>query len=68
MDNELKRIREDIGLTQVEVANKAKVSERVYQRYEAGECLPNVRTAILIAKTLNSTVEECFPDINNIRK
>lgn len=68
MDTKLKKMRKKAGLTQAEVARTAKVNVRVYQKYEAGECLPNVLTAILIAKTLNSTVEECFSDINNIKK
>ena len=59
--NQLKCIREQKGLTQVEVANKAEITERSYQRYEAGERLPNVHTAQLIAKALNTTVEEIFP-------
>ena len=68
MNIKLKKMRENAGLTQAEVAKTVGVNVRVYQRYEAGECLPNVRTATLIAKTLNLTVEECFSDINNNRK
>lgn len=56
----LKKAREKQGLTQVEVAEKANVTERAYQRYEAGERVPNATTAILIAKALNSTVEKLF--------
>ena len=37
--------RNKIGLTQVEVAKKAGVSERAYQSYEAGKRQPNVQTA-----------------------
>lgn len=68
MNTTLKKMRKKAGLTQAEVAKTARVNVRVYQRYEAGECLPNVLTATLIAKTLHSTVEECFSDINNNRK
>ena len=52
--------RNKIGLTQVEVAKKAGVSERAYQSYEAGKRQPNVQTAKLIAKVLKSTVEKLF--------
>lgn len=34
-----------------------------YFRYESGERIPNVKTAICIAKALNSTVEELFEDV-----
>lgn len=48
------------GLTQVEVATKAKISGRYYQKLEAGTSRPNAATAKLIAQALNSTVEELF--------
>ncbi len=59
--NKLKEARKKTGLTQVEVAEKAKISERAYQYYESGERLPDVLTALIIADILNSTVEELFP-------
>ncbi|OJT84737.1 transcriptional regulator [Clostridioides difficile] len=46
INNNLKLQREKIGLTQLEVAQKAKITERSYQYYEAGERLPNIRTAL----------------------
>lgn len=52
--------RKELGLTQVEVARAARVTTVCYQRYEAGERLPRVDKAILMAHTLNSTVEELF--------
>lgn len=48
------------GLTQVQVAEKAKISERYYQQIEAGTSKPTVDIAKLIARALNSTVEELF--------
>ena len=59
-NNALINAREKTGLTQAQVADKAKITTRVYQYYEAGERKPNVYTAQLIAKALNSTVEELF--------
>ena len=56
----LKRIRQNIGLTQVEVAKEAQISERYYQQLEAGTSNPTVDIAIMIAKALKSTVEEIF--------
>ena len=52
--------RKDAGLTQVKVATQANISERYYQKLEAGTSRPNVDIAKLIAKALNSTVEDLF--------
>lgn len=60
LNTKLKKAREKAGLTQVEFAYQAKVSLRAYQYYENGKRVPDVLTAILIAKALNSTVEELF--------
>lgn len=61
-DTKLKEARKKVGLIQVEVANKAKISPLSYLRYECGNRIPRVDTAILIAKALNSSVEELFSD------
>lgn len=61
MKNNLKVIREEKGFTQVQVAEKAQLSERGYQYIEAGNRTPNVYLATKIAKALNVTVEELFP-------
>lgn len=56
----LKAKRLEMGLTQVQVAKKAHISEISYQRIEYGKQMPRLKTAILIAQALNSTVEELF--------
>ena len=56
----LKKTREEKGLTQVQVAEQAKISEVSYQRIERGVQDPKVSTAKLIAKALNSRVEQLF--------
>lgn len=56
----LKEARTKADLTQLEVAEKANVQVRAYQRYEADERVPNARIAKLIARALDSTVEELF--------
>ena len=56
----LKAERQEKGLTQVEVAGKASISIRAYQQYESGERMPRADIAVLIARALNSTVEELF--------
>ena len=48
------------GLTQVEVANKAGITDVCYQRYEAGQRIPRVDVAIKIALAVNDTVENLF--------
>ena len=60
MNSKLKDARKRVDLTQVQVAEKACVAERMYQEYEYGKRKPGVETAIRIAKILNSTVEELF--------
>lgn len=52
--------RKGLGLTQVEIAEKASISERYYQQIESGNSKPTVDIAKLIARALNSTVEELF--------
>lgn len=59
--SKLRLLRDSKGLTQVEIALKAGISTLSYQRYEAGERVPNVHTAQLIAQALHTTVEEIFP-------
>ena len=57
----LKKAREKSGLTQVQVAEKAKISEISYQRIEYNKQQPSLKTAQLIAIALNTTVEQLFP-------
>lgn len=61
MENNLKAIRKKRGFTQVQVADKAQLTERGYQYIESARRTPNVYLAIKIAKALNTTVEELFP-------
>ena len=48
------------GLTQLQVAQRANITVTCYQRYEYGLRVPRADTAKLIAKALNSTVNELF--------
>lgn len=56
----LKLAREQSGKTQVQVANETELTERTYQKYEAGMSSKTIQTAIRIAKALNTTVEELW--------
>lgn len=57
---ELRAARESSGKTQAQVAKEAQIAERLYQDYEYNKREPGVRTAIRIARVLNSTVEDIF--------
>ncbi len=67
---ELRAAREASGKTQAQVAKEAQVAERLYQDYEYDKREPGARTAIRIARALNSTVEALFgaatPDNDSI--
>lgn len=52
--------RRDCGLTQVEVAKRAKIANRAYQNYENGKRTPRADVAIRIARAVDSSVEELF--------
>ncbi|MCD4835644.1 helix-turn-helix domain-containing protein [Phocea massiliensis] len=57
---QLRAAREASGKTQAQVAKLAKISESQYQNIEYDKSEPGVRTAIRIARVLNSTVENLF--------
>ena len=59
----LQRARQKMGLTQVQVADKVGISETSYQRIEYGIQKPSLKTALLIAKAVNSSVEALFTEI-----
>ena len=52
--------RRNSGKTQAQVAKEIGMIKTAYQRYEQGKVLPNVVTAIKIAKALNTTVEDLW--------
>jgi transcriptional regulator with XRE-family HTH domain len=56
----LRKRREELNLTQQQVAEKAGMPLRTYQSYELGVRIPNVIYAMKIAEVLNSQVHELF--------
>ena len=60
INKNLVHARKKAGLTQVQVAEKARISERYYQQIEAGTSKPTVDIAKLIARALHSKVEDLF--------
>ena len=61
MKNNLKLFRNEKRLTQINISKKVGLETQHYQRYEYGLHVPNVYTAIRIARVLKTTVEELFP-------
>ena len=62
MQNNLSARRKELKLTQLQVAKSVGIAEAAYQRYEYGAVLPSVYVAIRLARVLNTTVEDLFPD------
>lgn len=62
-NEKLKKAREIKGLTQVEIASKANITTRNYQKYENEGRTPNVQTAICIAKILKVTTLKGFYEL-----
>lgn len=61
-NNDLSKTRKKLGLTQVEVANKANISGTSYQRIEYRKQRPSLDTAIKIADILGIVdLREIFP-------
>lgn len=60
--NNLKKRREELSLTQQQVADMAKVGLRLYQYYEKGQREPTIQPAIRIAEVLKMPVEKLFKD------
>lgn len=58
--NTLKTRRNELKLTQRQVAEKIGIVYQLYQKYENGLILPNVKVGIKIAKVLETTVEELY--------
>ena len=62
MKNRIAEFRKAKGLTQKQLAEALGMTTyQSLQQYENGRFVPNVYTAILIAKALDTTVEELFP-------
>lgn len=58
----LKRLREEAGLTQEELAKKCSMQKQSISRYETGAREPNIRTAKIIADALGVKLELLIPN------
>ncbi len=54
----VKRLREEKGLTQQELANLVEVAQSTIAQYEKGMKLPTIVTGVALAKKLGTTCEE----------
>ena len=54
----VKRLREEKGLTQAELADKIKVAQPMVAQYERGLKVPTIITGVLLARSLGTTCEE----------
>lgn len=57
----LRALRDDRNLTQVQVADKAKMSPNYYAKIERGEVRPSIDMYERLAKALKVTASELFP-------
>ena len=59
--NQLGYIRETIqGLSQEQLSRKSKISRHAISEIELGKRVPTLKTALLLAKALNCSVEDIF--------
>ena len=62
MNEKLKDLRDYHGISQSELARRVRVGKTTISEIERGDRLPNVITAIRIARALEKTVEEIWGD------
>ena len=60
LKNNLKRIRERKGLTQLDVALRCNINHATYLRIEKGKSDPLLSTAFLISEILGESVDKLF--------
>lgn len=62
MNEKLRDLRDYHGISQSELARRVGVGKTTISEIERGDRLPNVLTAIRIARALETTVEEIWGD------
>ena len=60
MRHKLKKVRLDLGLTQVEVATRAGIDRSTYTNIELGHKNPSLKVAIRIKQALGQTEDDIF--------
>ena len=64
----IKALREQAGLTQAELAERANVDQSAVSRWESGDTHPRRRQMPILAQALGISVEELTCDGNTIPK
>lgn len=64
--NKIKMLRKKNKLTQVELAEKARVKQSTIQAYESGRAKPMINTAIQLAKALDVEVDDLMNDERSV--
>jgi DNA-binding XRE family transcriptional regulator len=64
--NNVKKFRHEIGMKQKKLADVVHSSRRQIGRIEDGEIDPDDTLKRLIAETLSSTLQNCFPDTPSV--
>ena len=54
----LKRLRQEHGMTQLQLGNAVGVYDRTIQKYETGQMVPKTEVAIKLAKVLEVSIEQ----------
>lgn len=62
MQNEVRKLRETIGLSQGELAAKLSVSRQTINAIETGRYLPSLPLALVIGRFFHKPIEEVFHD------
>ena len=58
MENKIKKIRSELGLSQSEFATKVNIKKKTLQFWEQGRRKPSLKNLMLISKALNLKLEE----------
>jgi DNA-binding XRE family transcriptional regulator len=58
MENKIKKIRVQLGLSQSEFATKTQIKKKTLQFWEQGRRNPSVKNLMLVSKALNLKIEE----------
>lgn len=60
MKNHIRALRDELGLTQLDLAEKVKVSRQTIISLESGKYNPSIFLAYKIARIFDRTIEEIF--------
>lgn len=66
MTNEVRRLREGLGLSQGQLAQELRVSRQTINAIETGRYLPSLPLAFAIARFFRQRIEEVFHDDGHV--